>query len=509
MGLFFFCESLFSQDLSKALWRVDPDYEIFFEKKSRLPNRKLKREIEGRIEDFTKLDCDLRRESRERLTSLGRPVIAFLFHELEGGNRSRAINAALILSSLRYAEISPRLESFVRTSGRDDVKAYAILALGKTGREKSASVIQRALASSKNHYVTICSALALGRLRSSESLPLLLASYHRAGNSRVRAALLLALGRLGVKGNPQVKSAIGSGLRGNNALEEGAAILAIGDLAETWGLGEIRKGFNERTLEERLASIAAIIQFAPEEGEEIIRRTAREVRDEEVKSAAVLALGNFKKGEILEQIQGAIADKAQSVRISAAFALTSFGKKEAAPLLKRLAIDPEAEVRRAALLALAFLEDRDSIPFILSRCATLEEKEYAVRSACLLALSLLQGRNILSMEKTLLRGTEEDLKRDWEFLKAILSEDSWKGELQTILLRKIQEMGGLPANLLISTLNRFVVPILGLDKPLEVSTGKISQDGKWGTGLPTTGILTKQEQDVKLWLMDHPYFPRG
>jgi len=242
------------------------------------------------------------------------------------------------------------------------------------------------LARDKNPDIRARAVWALGLSGARESVPPLLAALaDKAASIRSSAAYMF-----GVVLDSRSVAPLMKALKDSSAEVAAFAADSLGIIGDPLAIGALRqyvRSGREDALRRGTSALAGI----GGKGADSLLSLLKDP-DEEIRTAAAIALGELRSPATVAPLTGALADKSAEVRTAAADSLSYFGGRKAVPALRKLLADKDPEVRAVALHALGRLGGASALKALSSM---LEDESGRVRLGAVVAIGKLDSKEAL------------------------------------------------------------------------------------------------------------------
>ncbi len=227
-----------------------------------------------------------------------------------------------------------------------EVRVMAAKQWGPLGNPAAKRVLWRAL-QDKNDYVRIAAAESLHQLGDESGVKVLdeiiadapkagkgaagaLAQMRAIARNKVRAAAVLALGRIGIKGS---KKSLRKALKDSDGTVRDAAAVSLARLGDGRVLGGFLAALGSGDPEIRVRAVEALGQVASPDVLDSLTPLAEDP-EPEVRAAVMQTLGTIGDSRAYPTLKRGITDKQRLVRVKAMEAMGRVGDRRGAPLLQ-------------------------------------------------------------------------------------------------------------------------------------------------------------------------------
>ncbi|MEE9394913.1 MAG: HEAT repeat domain-containing protein [Planctomycetota bacterium] len=452
-----------------------------------------------------------RREARSELVGLGSTAVGRLLRELDSESREASRQAILTLGRLGAGPEDRVVQAIEGAFKRGSVQSDEVMlrrlgwALGRMGHGRHAASMFSALQEAQRRETRRHLLYALARVGKPAQAERLGRFWDRWKNQESRAALLLALGRLGDPGGDRT---IRVGLRSRKDSIRQAAAFAAADRRAAFNFKQCLRLLGDR---KDVVREATLIGLALIEDPQIVRllldRRFLQHRDGRIRALSALALARQGGDEALLAIIQRLKPKKErddKVRRVLYLALGRFRDVEAqAPLVAGLTASSSRSAR-AALLGL-LMRGRGGVD--LRKLVDGKNSHLGALALRILVwrrpekgLALAEGLVDSAKGSPALRDIAREILRVNE--DGMLALRTW---LRAGLQLEVDNLGGSPEWELLQGLHRQMLRIEGLDRPLDGRSGVRTTPS--GQARPIQR-MSKEEEDLRLWLDRHPYFDR-
>ncbi len=258
-----------------------------------------------------------------------------------------------------------------------EVRAEAVLAIGRLGHEDAAMLLFELLAD-ESELIQESARDALARMSPERVVPLLLQALGDPDPSvRIRSAETLGLIR-----DPAAAPALIGASRDPREEVRSAALKALGEIEAPGVTGVLREALrDEASLVRQQAVLALGAHQEPESAADLL--PLLEDEDPRMRFVTLRALGQIRNAEAVPRLLPFLADASKELRFAAAEALGAIRATAAVRPLIEILQDPDRNLRRAAAESLGGIGDLQAVPSLL---LALEDEHWSVRCAAAAAL---------------------------------------------------------------------------------------------------------------------------
>ncbi|MEN8148893.1 MAG: HEAT repeat domain-containing protein [Planctomycetota bacterium] len=346
-------------------------------------------------------------------------VVRALLSRLDSRDPEERARAAIALGKTRVSAAFGPLKEMLDDGTRSDRRAAA-LALGLLGEPVAAAELARfagrpgVAPSDRAHAV-----LGLGLLGAPEGVPVLekllkeSLSHRGRGITDFQAATATALGLLGQKSSADLLARVAGSRRGVDSDVRAAALVALGRINADGVVKVLARGLEDGAADVRRAAAGALGVTGRADARAHLLKAYREDPDVSVRSLAGMSMARIGGPNVGNALLGGLhRTNPRALRGFSALALGVLGDRRFAPKLRGLATaKDEKSLAGAAAVGLGILGDAGAVPY-LRRVARDESKDPDLRGYATLALAMLGDRSTLRLLPARLGASNDaDLRR--------------------------------------------------------------------------------------------------
>ena len=247
------------------------------------------------------------------------------------------------------------------------LEASCYVALGLTGSAAVLPTLRDAAARGSDDNVRAFAILSLGRMADRESLAPATGFLRREKQSNIRRSAAIALGKIATATDIDAVAALFRALDDSDPVTRHFAAVALGAMADDDIRESIRKGFPKAERPDRPFYALALGIAHDSAGGPIVRAALRSESVEDLRSGYCIALGLMGDADAVPQLERAAAERGEIwLPGYAALALGMIGSRGSAPMLcERLADENDPRLRMNLAVALGLMHDPAARTFLV------------------------------------------------------------------------------------------------------------------------------------------------
>jgi len=242
------------------------------------------------------------------------------------------------------------------------------VALGLTGSETVLPTLRKAAADHSDDNVRAFAVLSLGRMRDLESLGSVTRFLRREKQANMRRSSAITLGKIATADDAEAIAVLERALEDSDPMVRHFAAVSLGELSNAAVRERLRKRLPKAMKEDRPFYALALALAGNNDAAPLIRRALKDERNENLKSGYCIALGILGDAGAVPQLQ-VLAQERGEIWLPgyAALSLGMIGSRESAPMLReRLKNENDPRLRMNLAVALGLLHDPAARDFLVA-----------------------------------------------------------------------------------------------------------------------------------------------
>jgi len=269
--------------------------------------------------------------------------------------------------------------------------ASIYVALGLTGSESVLPTLREGAADHPDHNVRAFAVLSLGRMRDVGSLDAVTRYLRLEKKENMRRSAAITLGKIATADDSEAINVLERALEDSDPLVRHFAAVSLGELSNAAIRERLRKRLPKAMKEDRPFFALALALAGSNDAGPLVRDALKAERNENLKSGYCIALGIMGDEGAVPQLQELARERGEIwLPGYAALGLGMIGSRESAPMLReRLKTENDPRLRMNLAVALGLLHDPAAQDFLVATVRSSKGTIYE-RGSAAMALGVLR-----------------------------------------------------------------------------------------------------------------------